>query len=74
MVNGQMVKGAMLKLLAAGYKLAFNSSKKLFIFSNDCIMPNFSSAFLLFFKNFLLCQYDVKFDLYIIALNLINTN
>ena len=32
------------------YKLAFNSSKKPLIFSNDCIIANFSSALLFFFR------------------------
>src|SRR6185503_9445125 len=32
-------------------KLAFSSFKKDLIFSNDWIIANFSSAFLLFFKN-----------------------
>ena len=33
------------------YKLAFNSFKKAFVFLSDSMRANFSSAFLLFFRN-----------------------
>ena len=37
-------------LLLIDHKLAFNSSRNPLIFSKDCIITNFSSAFLFFFK------------------------